>query len=248
MYQSHKFQVMTAFSSSDDPDIQEIQNVGATLHKRPDVMVYDVSSDEECTEIPKMGQWEKHTRGIGSKLLHKMGYIPGEPLGKKKGGLIEPIEAVVLPKGMSLDFIMKAKENGQEFGVTPDSQAKLQHKQKVSGSIRTSHKECLVKNTSATPSHKQVKKPALICESDVRKVTAHQLTQRSFFLKDSIKKIQTKRNQIHFDQQFKIQAGSELQVEDDEAELLEENKLSLELKRMKTELERRKLMTTMSKF
>uniref|UniRef100_A0A8C7ZAK9 Zinc finger CCCH-type with G patch domain-containing protein n=1 Tax=Oryzias sinensis TaxID=183150 RepID=A0A8C7ZAK9_9TELE len=49
------------------------------------------------------GGWEAHTRGIGSKLMLKMGYEYGKGLGKTQEGRVEPVMAVLLPKGKSLD-------------------------------------------------------------------------------------------------------------------------------------------------
>ncbi|KAL2915519.1 hypothetical protein HK105_204921 [Polyrhizophydium stewartii] len=46
--------------------------------------------------------WEAHTRGVGSRLLAKMGYQPGAGLGVDGAGIVEPIEVVVLPPGRGL--------------------------------------------------------------------------------------------------------------------------------------------------
>lgn len=48
------------------------------------------------------GDWEKHTNGVGSKLMQKMGYIIGTGLGKNSDGRIDPVSAVILPSGKSL--------------------------------------------------------------------------------------------------------------------------------------------------
>lgn len=57
-----------------------------------------------------LGVWEEHTRGIGSKLMAKMGYIIGQGLGKMCQGRAEPVPIQLIPQGKSLDKIMELKE------------------------------------------------------------------------------------------------------------------------------------------
>ncbi|KAI8900370.1 GC-rich sequence DNA-binding factor-like protein-domain-containing protein [Globomyces pollinis-pini] len=47
-------------------------------------------------------QFEKHSKGIGSKLLMKMGYKPGQGLGKDGSGISTPIDVKLRPTKMGL--------------------------------------------------------------------------------------------------------------------------------------------------
>ena len=58
----------------------------------------------------KMGKWEEHTRGIGSKIMMKMGYVIGSGLGSKGDGILVPVCAQILPQGRSLDYCMNLRE------------------------------------------------------------------------------------------------------------------------------------------
>ncbi|XP_029974198.1 zinc finger CCCH-type with G patch domain-containing protein [Salarias fasciatus] len=84
-------------SDSDPDDAADGDTVGYAK-------VMDSAAASEATfNSTSFGGWEAHTRGIGSKLMLKMGYEYGKGLGKLQEGRVEPVMAVVLPKGKSLD-------------------------------------------------------------------------------------------------------------------------------------------------
>ena len=75
-----------------------------------------ISSLERC-----VGSFEKHTRGIGSKLMLKMGY-EGKGLGKHEQGMIEPIMIEERPKKFGLGYVQSYGKNStamKEFETTP---------------------------------------------------------------------------------------------------------------------------------
>jgi len=56
------------------------------------------------------GEWESHTRGVGSSLMVKMGWVVGQGLGKQGEGRVEPVTARVYPMGKSLDWCMERRD------------------------------------------------------------------------------------------------------------------------------------------
>ncbi|KHN86918.1 Zinc finger CCCH-type with G patch domain-containing protein [Toxocara canis] len=74
---------------------------------------------ERCgrVRVGDLGDWEQHTRGIGMKLLLKMGYKLGEGLGRKSDGIVHAIQPVIFPKNKSLDACMESKHRKVVDGI-----------------------------------------------------------------------------------------------------------------------------------
>ncbi|XP_051658882.1 zinc finger CCCH-type with G patch domain-containing protein [Manacus candei] len=79
------------------------------------------------------GGWEAHTRGIGSKLLVQMGYEFGKGLGKNSQGRVEPVQAVVLPRGKSLDQCAEVLQKKKQGKLDPGKSRKCRAKGSSSG-------------------------------------------------------------------------------------------------------------------
>nr|XP_033818960.1 zinc finger CCCH-type with G patch domain-containing protein isoform X2 [Geotrypetes seraphini] len=113
-----------------EPDLSSLEMGSACLAKHSDgiwysarITVIEGQSTEDINWNPvcssSFAGWEVHTRGIGSKLLTQMGYQFGKGLGKNAEGRLEPVQAVVLPKGKSLDQCVEILQRKQEGKTGP---------------------------------------------------------------------------------------------------------------------------------
>ncbi|KAM0020607.1 putative G-patch domain, R3H domain, R3H domain superfamily protein [Helianthus debilis subsp. tardiflorus] len=50
----------------------------------------------------RVGSFERHTKGFGSKMMAKMGYVEGSGLGRESQGIVDPLVATRLPKSRGL--------------------------------------------------------------------------------------------------------------------------------------------------
>lgn len=85
----------------------------------------------------EFGGWEAHTRGIGSKLMLKMGYEYGKGLGKTQDGRVEPVMAMVLPKGKSLDMCAELTQRRGQSRAAKDGALKGQPKKRRKPRVNT---------------------------------------------------------------------------------------------------------------
>lgn len=93
--------------------------------------VLDSAGASEATfNSLSFGGWEAHTRGIGSKLMLKMGYEYGKGLGKLQEGRVEPVMAVVLPKGKSLDECAELTQRRSRSTAAKDGSEKGRRKRR----------------------------------------------------------------------------------------------------------------------
>ncbi|KAL7642804.1 UNVERIFIED_CONTAM: hypothetical protein RMT77_006092 [Armadillidium vulgare] len=143
-----------------DEDEEELEKITTNSSKEKDLeLKTDVEDDEEKqvvvpTEIwlqnsltTKLGEWEKYTKGIGSKLMAKMGYIVGTGLGPKGEGRVDPVSAYVYPQGVSLDHCMHLREssNGEALWQV---EKRLLNQQKKQEEKEKRHQNYLKANTS----------------------------------------------------------------------------------------------------
>lgn len=89
---------------SDVDSEEEEPEIPVKKKKEPVTLYGRFAGTKDYDEDKNFGKWEKHTRGIGQKLLEKMGYQKGKGLGKSSQGITAPIEAVKRKRRAGLEF------------------------------------------------------------------------------------------------------------------------------------------------
>ncbi|KAL6839156.1 hypothetical protein ACP4OV_031047 [Aristida adscensionis] len=80
------------------------------------VAIESSGADTSCGKIAEsnsaqLGTFEMHTKGFGSKMMAKMGFVEGTGLGKDGQGIVQPIQAIHRPKslGLGVEFDSEAE-------------------------------------------------------------------------------------------------------------------------------------------
>jgi len=89
--------------SDEDDDSNLPENFSSTKTKREKITKAPKSQQKPQSRGKKQGPskpvssqfgaWTRHTKGVGQKLMQKMGYVHGKGLGKKGEGIVEPVQA-----------------------------------------------------------------------------------------------------------------------------------------------------------
>ncbi|PKK64791.1 hypothetical protein RhiirC2_869126 [Rhizophagus irregularis] len=119
-----------SLSESDSPSLR--LGLGSESNDSEILNVYNHND----TQV-HFAEWEKHTKGVASRIMAKMGYKMGEGLGKNSEGITSPIEVKLFSKGVSLDFIDK---EGKPDLTGPHRRRRRRHKSEGSKTVHNSSK------------------------------------------------------------------------------------------------------------
>ncbi|KAK6942233.1 G-patch domain [Dillenia turbinata] len=82
-----------------------------TLASASEITSESLSESKAAGSVSKVGAFELHTKGFGSKMMAKMGYVEGEGLGKDGQGMAMPIDVVMRPKSLGLGMEFSEPDN-----------------------------------------------------------------------------------------------------------------------------------------
>lgn len=100
------FEDVLPLEDAGDDESEEDEPPPTDPRLQPDIEEDFTPVSLDIRSAERLGEWEAHTRGLGSRLMGRMGWVPGVGLGKNGEGRVEPVPAMVYPQGRSLDWCM----------------------------------------------------------------------------------------------------------------------------------------------
>ena len=91
--------------------------------KKVNYSMFTNAASKDSVQVKEIGVWEKHTKGIGMKLMSAMGYKPGQGLGPASQGIAVPIDVKVRKKGQALQEENERTEQSKKQFPTEDADA-----------------------------------------------------------------------------------------------------------------------------
>uniref|UniRef100_A0A5S6R263 Zinc finger CCCH-type with G patch domain-containing protein n=2 Tax=Trichuris muris TaxID=70415 RepID=A0A5S6R263_TRIMR len=135
-----------------------------------------------------IGDWEKHTRGIGTKLMEKMGFVRGQGLGIKNTGRAEPLQVKVFSKGKSLDACFAAKDSGNPLNDAKKARRKERKRdEKLKSDYDRASKKDVFAFLNSTLNFQSSDRKCRADTADIRNSTDRELNVKALKLEQEIK-------------------------------------------------------------
>ena len=107
--QGTTFETTAGFENLLPPD-SESENSDLSSDSESENDIESHSSLNAFQVSDSFGEWQNFTKGIGTKIMEKLGFVKGKGLGKNNDGRTEPVSARIYIQGKSLDYNMEQNE------------------------------------------------------------------------------------------------------------------------------------------
>jgi len=143
---------------------------------------------EVVQDSSNLGEWEKFTKGIGTKIMMKMMWNGHQGLGKRSDGRLLPVPAKIYIPGKSIDFNMQ-HGSGKTVEEKLKSESARREKQEAEAERRAAKADVFsfINNTLGTSSKATPQTPPAESKN-VKEQTKKQLNVSIFQLDEDIRK------------------------------------------------------------